>query len=654
MKNLKPWLNVVLTALTIGLLMRAIFFFMLAPKDLTSFSDSTKNLDIFRSFLLGSRFDLSAICYISLLFWLVSFVVSLQAAKKIWLLFLTFWSFLLIIDIGYYSFYNDRINVLIFGLIEDDTWALILTMWKNYPVIWILLTTLVFFLIFKKVIRDFPKKALKLKTRILTVILLFIGGRGTFGLFPLGPDHTVISSSPFLNVMSYGTAHAFMRAIKLKQEQEKMGSTTWNVNMQEFGYTDASGNLEDKAFTDFFEKPIPANGNRYDLMKRQTPSSKVLQNKKPHVLLYVMESWGVYGLQFHDENFDLLGDFKSRLSQDPYTFHMQSSTPGTAGSLSCLLSGLPQRTISPFLTESNYLNITFSTSPALLYKKHGYHTRFVYGGNPGWRDINKFALRQGFDQVEGEVDIEKKLKDVGLPLAGKHDWGIYDEDLFKYIEVLLKEAKSPQLIVVMTTSNHPPYELPVTYKRPQLNLQNFPELNQLIDPKLAQKRFETFRYSSDKLNESIDRLDHLNQIEKQIDDFVLAVTADHSFWIKNFSNDELFLKNAVPFYMHMSPALKVSEEEKKLLKDTYGSQHDIWPTLYNLSLNQADYLSFGQSLFQVTPPHCSIYPDRLIFNSSKPILITPSAEPTNPLVKKYRALMSCLDSYLYHSKMNPL
>lgn len=622
---------------------------MLAPKELLSFKDPILNIEIFNSFLLGGRFDLSAICYISLLFWLFSLILPLQLSKKIWLWFLAFWSFLLIIDIGYYSFYNDRINVLVFGLIEDDTIALISTMWKNYPVVWILLLAYAFYRLLKKVIQPFAKSSLNFKTRIIAVILFFIAGRGTIGLFPLGPDHTVVSSSPFLNVMSYGTAHAFTRAIKLKHEQLKMGSTAWNVNMKEFGYE----GKEDQAFIDYFQKPIPTGGVRFDLIRNKTSNSKILENKKPHVILYVMESWGIYGLQFQDKNFDLVGNFKNKLVKDPYTFNMQSSTPGTAGSLSCLLSGLPQRTISPFLTESSYLNITFSTSPALLYKKHGYQSRFVYGGNPGWRDINKFALRQGFDQVEGEVDIEKKLKSAGIPIAGKHDWGIYDEDLFKYVELILKEATSPQLIVVMTTSNHPPYELPLTYQKPKLNLDHFTEANQLIEVKLALKRFETFRYSSDKINESLDRIDAM---ENTIGDFVVAVTADHSFWVTNFSNEQLFLRNAVPFYLHLSKELRplVSDSQKQNLQKTYASQHDIWPTLYNLSLNKADYLSFGQNLLEIKPPYYAVYPDRLVFDSPKPILVTPSADASNPLVKKYRALMSCLDSYLYHSKINPL
>jgi hypothetical protein len=52
------------------------------------------------------------------------------------------WTLLLIclaVDTGYYSYFQDHINVLIFGLLDDDTLALLRTFWKNYAVVQILL-----------------------------------------------------------------------------------------------------------------------------------------------------------------------------------------------------------------------------------------------------------------------------------------------------------------------------------------------------------------------------------------------------------------------------------------------------------------------------------------------------------------------------------
>jgi hypothetical protein len=53
--------------------------------------------------------------------------------------------FISAVDFIYYSFYQDRINVLIFGFFEDDTIALIKTIWRNYPVVWMFLDYDLFF-----------------------------------------------------------------------------------------------------------------------------------------------------------------------------------------------------------------------------------------------------------------------------------------------------------------------------------------------------------------------------------------------------------------------------------------------------------------------------------------------------------------------------
>lgn len=647
MKNLIPWLKLLIMGLVIGLVMRIAFYVLLSPKEISIFQDAAINWDVIKSFIAGSRFDLSALCYFSLFYWLISLFFSLNLSKNIFLIVLFFWCLLLVIDIGFYSFFNDRINILVFGFIEDDTTALIKTMWKNYPIIWIGVLLALFVWAFKKTLNGFSKAALNIKTRALVFVFLFIGARGSISMFPLGPDHTVVSSSAFLNVMSFGSAHAFARAIKLKRQQSRMGSDEWNINMKNFGYE----NQEDKAFEDYFEAKIPSDADRYSLMKKKTDFLSRVHKQQPHVVLLVMESWGAYGLQFQTENFDLVGELKNKLKNDLFTSNMQSATQGTAGTLSCLLSGLPQRTISSFLTESDYLNTTLSTSPALFYNKLGYDTRFIYGGNPGWRDINKFALKQGFKFVEGEVEIERLLINKNMALAGKHDWGIFDEDLFKYIELILKDAKSPQLLVVMTTSNHPPFELPRSYQKPKLDMADFPEAELIIDKDLAVKRFSTYRYSLDKLNDFINRLDLLDQ-DNSIRSFILSATGDHSFWLKNFLESELFLKNAVPFYIHLSKDLTsvVSKEQAETFRKSYSSQFDIWPTLYNLSTNDQDYLSFGENLFTVKYPHYSIYPERSIFSEGVQIKIDASADQDAYLVKKYRALMSSLDSYLYHAK----
>ena len=39
-----------------------------------------------------------------------------------------------LIDFGYFSYFHDHINVLIFGIIDDDTVAVMKTIYANYPI----------------------------------------------------------------------------------------------------------------------------------------------------------------------------------------------------------------------------------------------------------------------------------------------------------------------------------------------------------------------------------------------------------------------------------------------------------------------------------------------------------------------------------------
>lgn len=677
-QNIKSWFKVVIATAAIGSLFRFVFFILLAPIELKQFTLQTPYLEVFKSFFLGFRFDLSAACYLALVFWLISLFLSKKTSLVVWQILLTFWSFLLIIDIGYYSFYNDRINVLIFGFFEDDTWALIKTFWKNYPVLWIFLVTFGCYFVFGKILKNNflshyyihnknPQSISSFSTRLIIFVLLIMGCRGTFALFPLGDQDTVISSHPFLNTLSFGSAHAFQRALQLKKEQIDAGHLDWNVNLKEFGYL----NKEDQAFEDFFQKKLSSSQNRFDLIHQSTVLN--LKHKiQPHVVLTIMESWGYYGLQFQSKDFDLLGPMKKHFSEDLLNTNFLSATGATTGSLSCLLAGIPQRPISPFLPESTYLKTQLSTSPALQFKKQGYQTHFVYGGNPGWRDMNKFAQAQGFDFISGEVDIEKKLKSYNLNLSGKHDWGVFDEDLFKYIEIVLNESKTPQMFVVMTTTNHPPYELPASTPDYRFDLNLFPEKDLLIDKSLALSRFKTFRYSSEAFANFISNLKSSESLSANT---ILAATADHTFWIKNFKNSESFMKAAVPFYLYLPLQIKsqITDSQFTNFKNSFGSHQDIWPTLYNLSLSDSEYDSFGRSLFDDSSQSFALEWGRFIYTKNRAVFVQSAQDFTSfvpsknheyepstiktsedlKLATQYRALMAALDSYLYHSKIKP-
>lgn len=641
--------------------------------------------DIAHAFVLGARFDGTVLFYINaipllllLLGAVLSFLRPLQNTLNF--CFSRFAGFLIpyyavmlfivmyvtAVDFGFYSFYQDRINVLIFGFIEDDTIALIKTMWRNYPIVWIFLGLGVFtYLMWKGLKINFMQGREWLPWRVqkmpyaLFVVLLFvvfvlngIGARGSLALFPLSEMDTGISKSIFVNHLSFNGVRALGRAIELKAQQ----TSRWDSNLAHYGY----GSDYRQAFADFFSIPVEqVPEDPLELMKRTTPKNDWAARTRPHVLLLVMESMGSYWLNYDQPEFSLVGDFKQHMLEDTYIKNFLSSTNATIGSLSCLMIGAPQRPISAFLTESAYLQVPFRSSPARVFKSAGYKARFLYGGNPGWREVNKFAVHQGFDSVEGENEMIEGLGG----LKEKHDWGVYDEDVFDYVFKALESAREPQFMLTMTTTNHPPYQLPASYQPPALNPPE--ELKvRLTDPSLAEKRFRTYRYSSDKLAQFLTRLKNSPLKDKVI----VAVTGDHTFWIVNFTEQELLQRGAVPFYLYLPAPIR-----KKLNPEAFGSHPDIAPTLFNLALSEVPYYSLSRDLFESTGDF-AINASNLIVDSTGGVLTAGKAaddvfldweghhdklirgEPSEhkkQLSTRYKSLMGVLDYYFMREKKDP-
>lgn len=558
---------------------------------------------------LGARFDLTVACYIFsiplLLFWAdrtIGLLPSLESGRgrlRSWItpllspyliLMFTLVSLISMIDVGYYSFYQDRLNVILFGFIEDDTWAVVKTIWKNYPVIWITFGMILLLVgqawslhRFSRAALSRPATELRPGWRSLAFLgsfFFFLGNgvaaRGSLGLFPLSEMDTHISSEDFVNLLSYNPIHALSRAIQNKVKSR----ARWDSNLDAFGY---QGDAR-RAWADCFHVPpeqVPADPRA--LMRRKTAPNPWAAKTKPHVVVLVMESFGAYWLRYAQEPFDLVGRLKPVLQGNPHLTTLLSATGATIGSLSSLMAGVPHRPVSDFLTEGMYLGTPVRTSPARIYKRQGYEARFMYAGNPGWRDIAKYARTQGFDTVEGDVDIEKSL---GRKLE-HHDWGLYDEDMWAHLEKTLREADRPQFVVLMTTANHPPYQLPAGAEKPTLTVP--PELQARLigDHAVAAQRFATYRHSNDMLGDFVARL----QAGALGPKTVIAVTGDHNFWIVPFDDGQALIRDAVPFLLIPPPPLKV-----KFPPDRYGAHADIWPTLYGLTLNDAEYDSAAVDL----------------------------------------------------------
>lgn len=90
---------------------------------------------------------------------------------------------------------------------------------------------------------------------------------------------------------------------------------------------------------------------------------------------------------------------------------------------------------------------------AELLGRHGYFSRFIYGGEAHFDNMRGFFLGNGFNEV---VDLPKFVapKFVG-------SWGASDEDMFNELDrVLRTDSDRPTFSMAFSVSNHSPWEYP--------------------------------------------------------------------------------------------------------------------------------------------------------------------------------------------------
>jgi phosphoglycerol transferase MdoB-like AlkP superfamily enzyme len=151
----------------------------------------------------------------------------------------------------------------------------------------------------------------------------------------------------------------------------------------------------------------------------------------------------------------------------------------------------------------------------------------------------------------------------------------------------------------MTTTNHTPFDLPETYKPYPLNLP--PSLEMLLgtEKEIAMKNFLTYQYANDCLGKLINRI----QDSKLKDNTIIVAVGDHSaHQLLDVAEEYVLQDLSVPLIMIVPDKYKPSYAVDVT---RFGSHKDVFPTLFNLSLSNSEYVKSGNNL--LSPPTDSTY-----------------------------------------------
>ncbi len=576
--------------LAIFLMARIVFLFAFGKE--LEFSEHIS--EIFKAFIMGFRTDTMSISYFLILPFALSlgfFIVkgkSILLYKKVFNKFLLWYGVIITIiivigvvaDFYYFSFFADHFNILVFDLFKDDTNAVLKSMWTDYPLIKIVLLLIIYSLIARFIIKRIGKTEINLvknqgKFKLLVIsilivftsmVLFFTGLRNSWGTFPLRMQNTGVSDNLFINKIGLNSFFCIQNAIAELKKQ--------NINT----------NLEETIQRSGFGSISEINNNHLGTneLVDVTPFNDFLENNPPNVVFVMMESMSQYLMEYHSETLNLLGELEDILPECYVFKNFVSSSNTTINSLEEILLSSPLHPIS----QSTYREKGLSSSVALTFKNKGYQTSFFTGARLSWRNLENYLYKQYFEIVEGEKAIQKSISG-----ATKSEWGLYDEFVFDRAINQLKENPNQQkFIFIMTTTNHTPYGVPLSYKPYPLSMDKDFEERLITDPLIAEKQLVTFQYANHYLGNFLKRIKSSDFGENTI----VVITGDHARPnLFNFPNEELYKNYQVPLIIYVPQKYK-----PKYTVDTtrFGSHKDMFTSIIPLALSQAKYIRSGNNL----------------------------------------------------------
>lgn len=620
-KNFNNIINLLYSFLKLSFVILA---FMLLARVYLFFSYGTNSIysstELLNAFWLGLRLDVSILAYISILpvlFSIFLWLLKRDSLKPFYYRFFRLYYILLttliisftFIDLVYFSFFAEHSTIMIFGVFDDDTEALINTAFANYNVPLVTLAGSLFYLTIYSIIFKIIKQKDSITTNwdmqkqivffLLLVITVGILARGSLGLFPLAKYIPDVSADPFINKLPQTPTYALVYAYK---QYKRSKSGKYDL-IKDVGY---KGKI-DEAFKVYLETDRINTENLLQNIVRTTKGNISVKENPPHIVVVMVESFGMPLLSYQSEKFNIMGKIKKHFEEDILFTNFISSGNGTVSSLEALLLDIPSRPGATAFGQSKYLNTSFKNASARVYQDAGYETSFVYGGDLSWRNVGSFMSRQGFDSVKGKAQIVKSLNINAKKDA--HDWGVYDEFSYKYVLQKLKNAKKPQFIFLLTTNNHPPYKTPENYKSNSLEFSK--ELKEHIkgDMGLAKKRFKDYAYAVDMAGDFLDKLKASPLGNKT----VVALTADNNTVEGIMRYEDYYTQTKkIPFYLYLPKYLNNVSFDTELA----SSHKDIFPTLYNLTLDNSEYMAIGTDLKDKSRLRCGFNKAGVIVTNS--------------------------------------
>jgi phosphoglycerol transferase MdoB-like AlkP superfamily enzyme len=410
-------------------------------------SEAFSSYELIHALFLGLRFDIRVAIFVALpiLFFSALKLVSWIKNEKLKLKWAKFYSIVLFLialfyagDIGYYAYLESRINFRIFDFFSDFMISAKMV-YESYNVwLWgigLIAFTFACYVYFKKYIfitYDYKKVGRKKNVAQVSIVsfLVVFGIHESFDQYPLRWSEAFFTQNNFLASLSMNPLHYIFDTYKNSKRD-------YDINKVRALYPTMAPYLG-------VEKQ---NIDTLDFRRSTIGTPKFKSH--PNIVYIVMESMAAYKTGAFGNSPESSPSL-DRLAKDGWLFrNYYVPTEGTARSLFCILSGVPDTNAKS--TSSRNPLIIDQNTPINGFKD--YEKFYFIGGSASWGNIRGVYMN----------NIEKLHMYEGDQLGGSRTdvWGLSDLDLFRATATVLKEQPiKPFFALIQSASFHRPYTIP--------------------------------------------------------------------------------------------------------------------------------------------------------------------------------------------------
>lgn len=523
--------------------------------------------DFTTSIIQGSRFDMQYCGYIAsiyLIFSLFGKIISRVIFNISCMLIL----FAELTFIVFFNIYNKNIDLDLFLFKNESLINLIKTaLGENYGIIPAIFIFFIALFILNYIHEKILKKNLKINLKyslVLFVIFAFsmmlsINQQFSFkakGLFNVTKayDNAALQASTFGHLKGFGGALRDYKKLK-------------NIDFTYFNVGD-----ELSAAKEFFHTK-DNKINIYDYIKLTKLDENNIKPKKIYYIISESLSNWILDERFKDLFSDIHTFVKNKATYIP-AIHNASNT---AESLQAQFLGIYYNADNNFKKYSKI--IPPKTNLINQFTSLGYMSDFYFGGARNWAGVFDFTSRLNINKNYHKDNImSAQFPNLNSPM--NNYWGAFDDFLFAYAS---KNSKDFSFNVIMTTTNHPTYDLA------------FMQKNDFAIPFDKIEKLST-KYKNELATIYWYQKTLVNWIEKTAQnepDSLFVITGDHYGRFNIDDSNDLFITHSVPVIMYYPKA--------KIYPTCKITNHlDISASIINLIAPKGyEYFSFGSPCFSL-------------------------------------------------------